>query len=221
MPLVVIFHMSAGFTVLASALLALIFRKGDGVHRTAGIAFVFAMMTIGFTGFFMFEARMSLVNCILAFYFPLTAWITIRRQKPGVGLFDVILLFVGASAAGVLLLTGVQTANSPERSFEGFPAPLYFVFGGVAALAALLDVKVLVQRGISGPSRIARHLWRMCYALFMACGAFFLGQQDFFPESIRGSPVFFALALAPIALLVFWQIYVRVAKRFAAAAPAA
>jgi uncharacterized membrane protein len=216
MPLVVIFHVSAGFTVLTSALLALIFRKGDGVHRAAGMAFVFAMMTIGATGFFMFEARMSLVNCILAFYFPLTAWTTVRRQKPG--LVDIVLLLVGASAAGVLLLTGVATANSPEGSFEGFPAPLYFIFGGVAAWAALLDVKVLVQRGISGPSRIARHLWRMCYALFMACGAFFLGQQDFFPESFRGSPVFYALALAPIALLVFWQVYVRLAKRFAAAA---
>jgi uncharacterized membrane protein len=55
-----------------------------------------------------------------------------------------------------------------------------------------------------GPPRLKTHLVRMCLALFIASGSFFLGQQDEFPRALRGQPIFTLLALAPLMVLAFW-----------------
>jgi hypothetical protein len=90
----------------------------------------------------------------------------------------------------------------------------YFVFASFAAFAAALDLKLILRGGISGPQRIARHLWRMCFALFFAAAFFFLGQQQVLPKFMRGSPIPVVLALAPIVLMIFWLFRVRFSKRF-------
>jgi hypothetical protein len=55
-----------------------------------------------------------------------------------------------------------------------------------------------------GPPRLKRHLVRMCLALFIASGSFFLGQQDEFPRALRGQPIFTLLGTAPLLVLTFW-----------------
>jgi hypothetical protein len=52
----------------------------------------------------------------------------------------------------------------------------------------------------------------MCFAFFVATGSFFMGQQDVLPQVVRGSPVLFVLALAPIALMLFWLARVRFSR---------
>jgi hypothetical protein len=44
-------------------------------------------------------------------------------------------------------------------------------------LAGLLDLNAVLRRRLSPVQRISRHLWRMCFAFFIATGSFFLGQQ--------------------------------------------
>jgi hypothetical protein len=73
---------------------------------------------------------------------------------------------------------------------------------------------MILRGGISGAQRIARHLWRMCFALFFAAAFFFLGQQQVLPKVIRGSPFLVVLALAPLILMIFWLFRVRFSKRF-------
>ncbi len=74
----------------------------------------------------------------------------------------------------------------------------------------------MIRRGgISGNPRIARHLWRMCAALFIATGSFFLGQQKVMPEWMQGSPLLFVPALAPLVLMIFWLIRIRFTGRYA------
>ena len=53
----------------------------------------------------------------------------------------------------------------------------------IPLLAAIGDLRMLLRGGISGTSRITRHLWRMCYGLFIATGSFFLGQQQVFTRA--------------------------------------
>lgn len=64
-------------------------------------------------------------------------------------------------------------------------AAVAVVFGSIALLAALLDLRMMAVRGINGAHRIARHLWRMCCALLVATASFFLGQAQVFPEPPR------------------------------------
>jgi hypothetical protein len=60
--------------------------------------------------------------------------------------------------------------------------------------------------------RISRHLWRMCFAFFIATGSFFLGQQDVLPKAVRGSAILFVLAFAPFAVMPFWLVRLRFRK---------
>ena len=97
---------------------------------------------------------------------------------------------------------------------DGYRSPLYYVFAFIAALFASLDFNVIRQGGISGVQRIARHLWRMCFALFFAAGSFFLGQQKVMPAFMHGSPILLALGLVPLAIMIFWLVRVRIGNRF-------
>ena len=99
-----------------------------------------------------------------------------------------------------------------------FPRPrrpcTVYVFAIVGAIAAAGDLKMILRGGLSGTARIARHLWRMSAALTIASGSFFLGQQRIMPAFMRGSPWLFAPAVAPLLLMVFWLIRVRLMTRF-------
>ncbi|MDQ3126676.1 MAG: hypothetical protein M3Q74_13860 [Pseudomonadota bacterium] len=88
-----------------------------------------------------------------------------------------------------------------------------WAFAAIGGFAVLCDVRVLRRGGVSGPSRIARHLWRMCAALFVATGSFFFGQADEIPAALRG-PLTMVLGLAPLGFLLFWIVWVRISRAF-------
>jgi FtsH-binding integral membrane protein len=72
---------------------------------------------------------------------------------------------------------------------------------------------MILRGGISGASRIARHLWRMSTALFIASGSFCLGQQKIMPVAMRGSVWLFVPVFVPLVLMIFWLIRVRFKSR--------
>ena len=78
--------------------------------------------------------------------------------------------------------------------------------------AGIGDWRFIVRGRLSPTQRISRHLWRMCFALFIATGSFFLGQQKVMPLAVRGSPLLIVLALAPFAVMLFWLVRVRFPK---------
>jgi len=80
---------------------------------------------------------------------------------------------------------------------------------------------------VGGTTRIARHLWRMCFGLFIATGSFFLGpanrplrflsaiglRQHFFKTVLREEVLLF-LAVLPLLFMIFWLVRVRFANAF-------
>jgi hypothetical protein len=87
------------------------------------------------------------------------------------------------------------------------------VIGTVMLLAATGDLRAIRAGGLRGSRRLARHLWRMCFGLFIATGSFFLGQMKFIPQPVRIVPLLLVLAFAPIVFLVYWMWRVRVRGR--------
>ena len=129
----------------------------------------------------------------LTFYLVATAWMTARRRVGRPGIFDWggLLLVLGI---GVVTATfGIEAANSRMQVKYGYSAGPYFFLGCVAVLAAAGDVRMLVRGGISGTSRIARHLWRMCFALFIAAASIFLARQQLFPALFRRTGILYFL----------------------------
>ena len=88
----------------------------------------------------------------------------------------------------------------------------YLLVSGLVLLAGLLDLNAILRAPLTPVQRLSRHLWRMCFAFFIATGSFFLGQQDVMPAAVRGSPLLFVLAFAPFAVMAFWLVKLRFPK---------
>ncbi len=211
LPLLVL-HIFAGTLGLLAGSVALAFRKGSRGHRVSGSVFVISMLIMATAAFFLAIMKSQLTNvlgAILTFYMISTAWATVRHQDGRMGAFDFGALMIGLTLGATEVTLGVEAARSPIGLQYGYPATLYFIFGAVPLLAVAGDVRMLLRGGIFGVHRIARHLWRMCFGLFIATGSFFLGQQQVFPAFLRKSNALFIPALLPIGLMIFWLIRVR------------
>ncbi|MGN6148312.1 MAG: hypothetical protein ACTHPD_07225, partial [Rhizomicrobium sp.] len=142
----------------------------------------------------------------------------VRRAPGTAGSFEKFALAAALAISATFLFWGMR-ARTPG-GFDGYGPQLYFAVGGIMALFAAFDVKMIVQGGVTGSARIARHLLRMCTAWFIACSSFFLGQQKSMPAWMHGSKILLALALAPLAFMLFWYIRVRFTGWFKRAVPA-
>ena len=214
---VLITHVTAGSLGILSGAAALAVRKGERLHRVFGTVFFVSMLVMSAMGAYLAlhkPDRLSTVTGVLTFYLVATAWMTVKRKERQLGQFEYGALTIVLGCAAADLIFGLQATSSPSGKLDGYPAVAYFIFASIAVLAAGLDLKVILRGGISGAPRIARHLWRMCLALFIAAASFFLGQQKVMPAFMHGSPVLFVPTLAPLVLLIFWQIRVRLTNWF-------
>jgi uncharacterized membrane protein len=208
-------HISAASFGLLSGAAALSVRKGERLHRRFGDVFTVSMLTMAamatYLAVVMPGQSANIFGGVFTLYLVASGWVTVRRKAGTVGRFEVGAVLVPFVAAIVMLFLGLRAAANPTgQPMSAPPLPAYFIFASVAALAGALDVKVIAQGGVSGVDRITRHLWRMCVALFVATGSFFLGKQKDMPAFMHGSPVLIVLAVAPLVLMLFWLFRVRV-----------
>src|SRR5690242_17415553 len=112
---------------------------------------------------------------ILTVYLVGTAWLTARRKDGETSRFDWIALLIPLTLGILSWMGGIKTVRSGASSQDGVPVGMTLFMGSVMLLAAAGDVRMLVRGGVSGTKRIARHLWRMCFGLFIAAGSFFFG----------------------------------------------
>jgi hypothetical protein len=145
-------HIAAGGLALVLGAAALCARKGGTLHR-------------------------GMIGGLMAVYFVGTALTTVRPVSPWTRRINAAALTVVVALALLSIVGGVEAVNSPGLSPGGVPfrtiGVMSFFLAGVLLLAAAGDVRIMrfgVPRG--GP-RLARHLWRMCFALFIAAGSFF------------------------------------------------
>jgi uncharacterized membrane protein len=210
-------HNGGGASGLISGVAALTVRKGGRLHRWAGRVFfvsMTAMAAVGATVSPLLSDRVSTVAGIFTLYLLATAWMAVKRRDGGIGRFEVgaLTVPVAVAAAGVTFI--LMQRASPDGMVDGQPPQAAYMFAIVASIAALSDLKVILRRGIAGAQRIARHLWRVCFALFIASGSLFLGQPQVFPQPLRDSGLLAVPALAPLVLLIFWMLRVRLTRRF-------
>jgi uncharacterized membrane protein len=207
-----LFHISAATVGLLSGIVSMSFPKGSRGHRVAGNVFFISMLGMSAAGAYLAFVKSQMGNVfggVLTFYLVATAWITARRREGGTGIFNWAAFLIAFTIGACIVTWGVEAANSPTGSKDGVPAAGYFVLGSVALLSAAGDVRMLVRGGVFGAQRIARHLWRMCFALFIATGSIFLARPQIFPAVLRETHVLVLLGILPLILMVFWLIRVR------------
>ena len=222
--LILFLHIAGGTVGIISGAVALLSRKGGRWHRAAGTIFLVSMLTMATIGaaaspFLPVPSIPNVFAGILTFYLVATGWVAIRRDDGRIGRFEKggLGVALGVVAAGVIFI--LMAMSSPTGTIGKTPPQAFFVFALVGAIAAAGDVRMILRGGLSGSARIARHLWRMSFALTIASGSFFLGQQRIMPAYMRGSPWLFVPVIAPLLLMVFWLIRVRFMPRFTRRVP--
>lgn len=205
------FHVATGLAALTAGFLAIAVRKGGTWHRRSGVVFVYTMIAMGITGsgIAAYEGKPTFIAGALTAYLVFTAYTTVRplgRASRHVDNALMVLAFTIAAAEYTFAFTAL---GRPGNQIHGVPAAMMFFMATIVLLAAIGDVRMIRAGGIRGARRVARHLWRMCFALFIASGSFFLGQMRFIPEPIRILPVIVVLAVSPLVVLLYWMWRVR------------
>jgi hypothetical protein len=222
---ILIVHICGGTLGLLSGTAAMSFRKGSPRHVLAGKVFVASMLTMGVFAVYLAITRHQPNNIgggILTVYLIGTAWLTARRRDGETSRFDWVVLLIPLALGILTWMNGIKVVRSGASSQDGVPVGMSFFMGSVMLLAAAGDLRMLLRRGVLGAKRIARHLWRMCFGLFIASGSFFLGPSNrplrllsavrvgqHLPPALFSTTLYLILTMLPLILLIFWLIRVR------------
>jgi hypothetical protein len=222
---ILIVHILAGTLGLLSGTAAIIFRKGSARHMLAGNVFVVAMLTMGVAAAYLAIVKNQPSNLgvgILTVYLVGTAWLTARRKDGETSRYDWIALLIPLAIGILRWMNGIDALRSGTGAKYGVPTGMHLFMGTFFLLACAGDIRMLTSGGVSRAKRISRHLWRMCYGLFIAAGSFFLGPSNrplrllsnlgigkCLPPALFSTGVYLVLTLLPLVLLVFWLVRVR------------
>lgn len=223
MRLTLLIHIIAGGLSLAAGYVALYAAKGGTLHRKSGILFVYAMLVMCSFGVVLAIAHgawaeVNISAAILTAYLVITALLTVRRPTLTPRWIDPALMLVALAVGLTCLAFGIEAIASGTGKRNGIPAFPFFLFGVVGTLGGVLDIRMMRAGGLKGARRIARHLWRMSFALFIAAMSFFIGQADTFPKAIRIRPLLALPVLAVLVTMFYWLWRVRSRRSDRAAA---
>ena len=212
--LALVVHVLGGSIALVSGFLAIVVAKGGKLHRRAGLVFVISMIVMGLFASVVgiYEKKVTGAGGLFTFYLVFTGLTTVRPtiltgRAPQLALMAVAIVF-----AIFEFTMGYIAMGQPRGMLNGVPGGMMLFLATVASLAAVGDWRAIRAGGLTGTRRIARHLWRMCFALFIASGSFFLGQMQFVPAPLRKLPLMMALGVGPLVVLLYWMWRVRLRK---------
>jgi hypothetical protein len=151
-----------------------------------------AVMAVGRAG-----AAINIPAGLVTAYLVITSLATVRPRSSGSQRLDrAAMVAAFAIGAGTLLIV----ISGGARGGMAFPLVM---FGVVALFAGEGDRRMIRAEGLKGASRLRRHLWRMCTALFIAAASFFLGPLRRIPEPLR-LPAFRLIPVVVLVTMVYW-----------------
>jgi hypothetical protein len=211
MKLIYAVHILTGTLGLLSGYAALAATKGGSLHRRVGMLFVYSMLIMA-----VFGATIAGVNDVApAINFPaalitstlIITSLTTVRPEIGSRALSIGLMLVSLGVGGAMLVWGFE-AMAGGRKF-GMPAFPFLLFGVVGTLAAVGDLRVMVSGALTGSRRLARHLWRMTFALFFAALSASVQFSKMAPQPLK-VPIMAVPMLVVLAALIYWMWRVRI-----------
>jgi uncharacterized membrane protein len=212
-------HILAGGLAIITGGTALAATKGGGLHRKSGVVFVYAMLTMGISASILAfnKGGFTHPNFLGAFttgYFVITALNTVRAASVWSRRLDVAAAAVALALAILTFAAGVRAMGQPHFMINGVPAPMLFFLATIFALGLAGDLRIIRFGAPRGAARLRRHLWRMCFGLFIAAGSFFSIRArvaKILPEPFLSTP----MRMLPILLIFvamfywFWRLRAR------------
>lgn len=213
-------HIAAGALAMIFGFAALFVRKGGTIHRRSGMLFVWAMVVMGVTAsmleFVQGAGVANLVAAVLSIYFVGTAVTTVRPPSRWTRAINIVALTVAIALALLSIVGGAKGINTPGLSPGGVPfrtiGVMSFILAAALLLAAAGDVRIMRFGPLKGGRRLARHLWRMCFALFIAAGSFFSIRERvarILPELFTSGPMRALPIVVLFGMMFYWLWRVR------------
>jgi uncharacterized membrane protein len=208
-------HVAAGGLAMILGAVALLARKGGTTHRRSGLLFVY-MLVMGSSASILALLKRPIDSNVLGgfmtAYFVGTALTTVRPVSPSTRRINMAALTIAVGLALFDITGGVKAFNSPGGFLNGVPFVMYFFLATVMILAAGGDLRIMWFGMPRGGPRLARHLWRMCFALFIAAGSFFSIRArvaKILPEPFTTAPMRALLILLLFGATFYWLWRVR------------
>ena len=104
---------------------------------------------------------------------------------------------------------GFKALATPRGMINGVPYFMLFFLATITMTAAAGDIRVIRSGPLRGAPRLRRHLWRMCFALFVAAGSFFSIRARvarILPEPFLSGPMR-ALPIVLVFLAMFYWLW--------------
>jgi uncharacterized membrane protein len=217
-------HIVAGGLAIILGGVALVASKGAMLHRRSGLLFVYAMLTMGISGSIL-ALRQSLTNPnvlggFMSAYFVITALTTVRPVSAWTRRLNSVALLVAIALTLIEVGLGFKAIASPGGTINGVPFFMPFFLAIVTTLAAAGDIRMMRSGASRATPRLRRHLWRMCFALFIAAGSFFSIRArvaKVLPEPFT-TPAMRALPVALVFVAMFYWLWRVRARRMLAQA---
>lgn len=220
-------HVVAGGLAIVLGFTALFVKKGGTTHRRSGMLFVYAMLVMGTTAsileFLHGAGVTNVVAAVLSIYFVGTALTAVRPPTRWTRAINVAALTVALGLGFAAVVGGIKSVNSPGLSSGGVPfrtiGVMSFILAAVLLLSAAGDVRIMRSGMPRGGARLARHLWRMCFALFIAAGSFFSIRErvaKILPEPFTTGPMRALPFVLLFGAMFYWLWKVRGSRRLPA-----
>lgn len=210
MKLILAFHIAGGLLAIIAGYAALFAPKGKWLHRRAGLLFVGGMLAMGAGAAVVGLARdkSTWLGGFVVMYYVLTGMRTMRRVGEPTRT-DLALTGFGVTIALTSLTLTTLYLMNPIGDTLNIPLPVRLMSPILMLVAVSGDLRERRFGPLTGNRRLARHLWRMCYAMFVATGSFFLGQAKVIPQPLRFWPALIVLAVLPLPVMFYWLWRVR------------
>lgn len=204
-------HIAAGTIGIIAGFAAILFKKGQQLHKRIGWIFLLSMLVLGTSGIIIAIAKnipLSMLNGGLLCYLILSSFITITAKAGFTSIINRLLF-----GFGLLLLAGysyyfyLAVSISPEQ-IGGFGPGAFAVFGLITFYALCEDAYFMLCNKMSRKVVLIRHLWRMLLPLFMATAAVFLGQAKLFPAIFAQNGTLFIPVVFVLLSLFYWIVKV-------------
>lgn len=215
MKALLILHIAGGSLGIITGFTSLFAPKGSTLHRQSGLVFVASMVMLGLTASIIGLAKNQPGNVsagLIATYMVVTGLGTVRPIPRNI---DIGAMLFAGLAGSFTLASGILLAFQGKMFSGGVPIPMILFLGTVIVSAAYGDLRTLQAGTLRGSKRIVRHLWRMCFSLFIASGSFFSIRKRvavILPDPLLGWSVRLIPILLPLFAIFYWLWKIKVRK---------
>ena len=133
-------HIVAGGLAIILGGVALVASKGAWLHRRSGLLFVYAMLTMGFSGSILAILKSwtnaNVLGGFMSAYFVVTGLTTVRPVSVWTRRLNMGALVVAIALCLVEIGLGFKAFGSPGGAIDGAPFFMMFIMATVVGLAA-------------------------------------------------------------------------------------